>query len=70
MAKYAERNIKNISIPPEVIRSMEKSPDRPRAGLQFAAELVRQLRDGGAAGVLISTRGWEDRLPFILDAAR
>jgi 5,10-methylenetetrahydrofolate reductase len=70
MAKYAERNIKNVSIPPEVIRAMEKSPDRPRAGLRIAAELVRQLREAGAAGVMISTRGWEDRLPFILDMAR
>jgi len=70
MAKYADRNMPNISIPPEVIRAMEKSPDRPRAGLQVASELIRQLKDAGAAGVMISTRGWEDRLPVILDAAR
>ena len=40
-----------------------------RECVQIAAELVAALKDQGYRGVLISTIGWEDKLPAILAAA-
>jgi len=69
MARYVDRNLKGVSIPQELIKRLAQSPDRPREGLRAAGDLVRQVRDLGAAGVMIQTRGWEDRLSSILDGA-
>jgi len=70
MARYIDRNIKGISIPPEIIRDIQKAPDKVRECVRVASEIVVRLRDMGVAGVLISTVGWEDRLPLILDEAK
>jgi 5,10-methylenetetrahydrofolate reductase len=70
MARYIDRNVKNITIPSEMIRDIQKSPDKPKACIQIAAELINHLKDMGVAGVMISTMGWEDRLPQLLDAAK
>jgi len=69
MARYVDRNLKNVSIPQETIKRLVKAPDRPREGLKLAGEIIARLRDAGAAGVMVATRGWEDRLPRILDEA-
>jgi len=70
MARYIDRNIENISIPPEMIRGIQKAPDRLRHCIQIAAELINRLKDMGMAGVMISTVGWEDKLPQVLNAAK
>jgi 5,10-methylenetetrahydrofolate reductase len=70
MARYIDRNIRSISIPPEMIREIQKAPDKLKQCIQIAAELIHHLKDMGMAGVMISTVGWEDRLPQILDAIR
>jgi methylenetetrahydrofolate reductase (NADPH) len=69
MARYIDRNIKGISVPAEMIRDIQKAPDKPMECVRIAANLVARLKDMGMAGVLISTAGWEDRLPQILDQA-
>ena len=70
MARYIDRNVRGISIPPEMIRSIQKASDRPRECINIAGEVIRHIREMGMAGVLISTVGWEDKLPQILDEAR
>ena len=70
MARYIDRNIKGISIPPEMIRDIQKAPDKFKQCIQIAVELIQQMKEMGMAGVMISTVGWEDRLPQILDALR
>jgi 5,10-methylenetetrahydrofolate reductase len=70
MARYIDRNIKGISIPPEIIRDIQKAPDKARECVRVASEIVVRLRDMGMPGVLISTVGWEDKLPLILDEAK
>jgi 5,10-methylenetetrahydrofolate reductase len=70
MARYMDRNIKHISIPPEMIREIQKAPDKLKQCIQIAADLIRQLKDMGVAGVMVATAGWEDKLPQLLDAAR
>ncbi|MCD6305902.1 MAG: methylenetetrahydrofolate reductase [Deltaproteobacteria bacterium] len=70
MARYMDRNIKHISIPPEMIRGIQKAPDKLKQCIQIAAELIEQLKEMGTAGVMIATAGWEDKLPLVLDAVR
>ena len=69
MARYIDRNVKGISIPAEMIRNIQKAPDKPKACIQLAGETISRLRDMGAPGVLVSTLGWDDRLPLVLDEA-
>jgi methylenetetrahydrofolate reductase (NADPH) len=70
MARYIDRNIRGISIPPEMIRDIQKAPDKVRECVKIAAGIITRIRDIGMAGVLISTVGWEDKLSQILDEAK
>ncbi len=70
MARYIDRNIKDISIPGDLIQSIQKSPDKTRQCIKIAAELVKEIKAMGLPGVVISTIGWEDKLPQILDESR
>jgi len=67
MARYIDRNIKGVSIPPDMIRRIQKAPDKPKTCVSIAAEIIGRIKEMGMAGVLVSTVGWEDRLPQILD---
>lgn len=69
MARYIDRNIRGISIPPDMITSIQKSPDRIRECIKIAGDIISELKEMGMAGVMISTKGWEDKLPQVLDAA-
>jgi methylenetetrahydrofolate reductase (NADPH) len=53
-----------------MIRSIQKAPDKIRRCIQIAGETVKQMKQMGVAGVSVSTLGWEDKLPQILDEAR
>ena len=70
MARYIDRNVKGISIPPEMIRDIQKAPDKVKECVTIAAEIVTRIKEMGMAGVLISTVGWEEKLPLILDEAK
>jgi methylenetetrahydrofolate reductase (NADPH) len=70
MARYIDRNIKGISIPPEIIRDIQKAPDKVRECARVAAQIITRIKDMGMAGVLVSTVGWEDKLPLVLDEAK
>jgi methylenetetrahydrofolate reductase (NADPH) len=69
MARYIDRNVKGIVIPPEIIRNIQKAPDRVQECITVAAKIITHIKEMGMAGVLISTVGWEDRLPQILEEA-
>ena len=70
MARYIDRNIKGISIPPEMIRGIQKAPDKVRECIRIAGDLIFRIRELGLPGVLISTVGWEDRLPLVLNEVK
>jgi 5,10-methylenetetrahydrofolate reductase len=70
MARYIDRNIKGVSIPPDMIRSIQKAPDKVGQCIHIAGDIITRIRDLGMAGVLISTVGWEDKIPQILDQAK
>jgi methylenetetrahydrofolate reductase (NADPH) len=69
MARYIDRHMEHIEIPPETIRRLQNAPERVRECVQIAAELVAALKAKQVSGVNIATIGWEDKLPQILSAA-
>jgi len=70
MARYIDRNIKGISIPPELIANIQKAPDKREECIRISGELISQIKEMGMAGVLVSAVGWEDKIPQILDRAK
>ena len=70
MARYIDRNVKGISIPAEMIRDIQKAPDKVRECVRIAGDLAARIKEMGMAGVLISTIGWENHLPQVLDEAK
>ena len=69
MARYIDRHMEHINIPPETIRRLQNAPERTRECVAIAAELVAALKAKQVSGVNIATIGWEDKLPQILSAA-
>ena len=69
MARYIDRHMEHIKIPPETIRRLQNAPERVRECVQIAAELIAALKAKQVSGVNIATIGWEDKLPQILSAA-
>jgi len=70
MARYIDRNIKGMSIPPEMIRRIQTAPDKVVECIRIAAETIGRLKELGMPGVYISTVGWEDKLPQLLGEAK
>ena len=67
MARYIQTNLEGIHIPEELVTRIQKAPDRVRECVRIASELIRQFREAGFGGVILSTIGWEDKLPDILE---
>ena len=42
-----DRNIKGISIPPEIIRDIQKAPDKVKECVRIASEIAPEARAGG-----------------------
>jgi len=70
MARYIDRNVKGISIPSELIRGIQKAPDTVKECIRISGEIIGRIKEMGMAGVLISTIGWEDKLPQVLAEAK
>lgn len=66
MARYIERNLNNVYLPPVIIDRIMKSSDKVRECVNIAGETVSALKKEGFHGVLLSTIGWEKKLPDIL----
>ncbi len=66
MARYINQTQEHISIPDSIIDRIRKSSDKGRECVRIAKEIIAALEDAGFGGVLVSTVGWEHRLPEIL----
>jgi 5,10-methylenetetrahydrofolate reductase len=66
MARYIDMNIDAISLPADLISRLKQSPDKAAEGMKIAAEGVQAARERGFGGALLSTMGWEHRLPEII----
>jgi 5,10-methylenetetrahydrofolate reductase len=67
MARYMARNVDHVYIPDALIERIQKSPEKVRECVQIASEMVTTLKGEGFSGVLLSTIGWEHKLPEIID---
>jgi len=67
MVRYMARNVSHVYIPDALIERVQKSPEKVRECIQVAAEMVTALKEEGLSGALLSTIGWEHKLPEILD---
>jgi 5,10-methylenetetrahydrofolate reductase len=70
MARYIDRNVKGVSIPSEMIRGIQKAPDKTSECIRIAGDMISRIKEIGMAGVLVSTIGWEKYLPQVLDEAK
>ncbi len=68
MARFMNKNVAGVSVPEELIDKMVKAEDRTAAGIEIAANLIRELKDI-CHGVHIMAIGWEKKVPAILGAA-
>ncbi|MCG6879568.1 MAG: methylenetetrahydrofolate reductase [Deltaproteobacteria bacterium] len=70
MARYIDRNMRGITIPQDTIRRIQKAPDKVQECIRIAGETIKQVKKMGMAGVLVSTVGWESKLPSVLNEAQ
>lgn len=68
MARYIERNMPHILLPPEVIDRIQRAPDKVRECVRIAVDLASRIKAEGFRGVMLSTLGWEHKLPDIVEA--
>lgn len=66
MARYMSRNMKHVYISDELIRRIQKAPDKVRECVRIAKDTVFALKTNGFSGAVLSTMGWEDRLADII----
>ena len=70
MARYIDRNIEHIHLPQPLITRIQKAPDKERECIRIAAETFQGIKDAGFGGVILSTMGWERKIPQIFDVLR
>jgi len=68
MARYINAHME-MKIPEVFVTRIQKAADRVRECVQIAAEFAAAVKAQGFPGVLISTIGWDEKLPSILAAA-
>lgn len=67
MVRYLN-NLSGVpSIPQEFLKKMMEAPVKKDAGMQVAADLIKELAPLGD-GVVLHAMGWRDRLPEFLDS--
>ena len=67
MARYIQANMTHIHIPDGLIERLQRAPDKVRECIRIASELVSAFKSAGYGGVLLSTIGWEKKLPDIIE---
>ncbi|NOY70358.1 MAG: 5,10-methylenetetrahydrofolate reductase [Deltaproteobacteria bacterium] len=69
MARYINQNMNHIHIPDDLIKRIQKAPEKARECVRIASELIAGIKAEGFDGVLLSPVGWEHKMSEILDAA-
>lgn len=68
MARFMNKNVSGVFVPEETIEKMAAAEDKTQAGLELAAELMKDLTDL-CQGLHIMPIGWEKKVPQLLDMA-
>ncbi len=66
MARYMARSMDHVNIPDTLIKRLQKAGDKVHECVLIAKEMIKTLKDEQFSGVMISTIGWEGKLPEIL----
>jgi 5,10-methylenetetrahydrofolate reductase len=66
MARYMSRNMKHVHISDDLIKRIQKAPDKVKECVRIAKDTVSEIKKNGFSGAMISTIGWEDRLYDII----
>lgn len=66
MARYMARNMPSVHIPDELIKRLQKAPDKARECTIIASETLKAVKSAGFNGAQIATIGWENKLPDII----
>ncbi len=71
MARYMKDYVSGISMPEEILKRMENSPNAKEEGVKIAVELIEHLKEiPGIHGIHIMAVAWEDIVPVIVENAR
>jgi len=66
MARYIARHMDHLPFPGDLITRIQDTPDKASACMEIARETIGAIKKDGLAGVLLSTIGWEHKLPELL----
>jgi methylenetetrahydrofolate reductase (NADPH) len=66
MARYIDRHHDDVHVPDAVINRIQHAQDRIAECIRVATEMITTLKNESFTGALITTLGWENRLPDIL----
>ena len=66
MARYIARHMPQAYLPESMIKRIQGAPDKIQECLRIASEAVALVRREEYGGVMLSTMGWEDKLPDVL----
>jgi len=68
MARFMNKNIPGIAVPPRLISELENSSDPEQTGIRIAARFIEETREH-CDGVHIMAVGADHLVPLVLDAA-
>jgi 5,10-methylenetetrahydrofolate reductase len=66
MARYVNKHMEGASIPDSIIDQLMKAPDKQKASIEIAGNLIKALKPL-CQGVQIIPIGWEKQIPALLD---
>lgn len=67
MARYIARHMPQAHLSDDLIKRIQGAPDKVQECLKIAAEAAALVKQEGLSGVMLSTMGWEDKIPEVLD---
>lgn len=69
MAHFINKYVKKGLVPPDIIQTLAKAPEKEKASIEIFTDIIKGLKDI-CQGVHLIPVGWEDKIPKFLDAAK
>ena len=68
MARFMNKNVAGVFVPEPFITKMAEAENKVKAGIEIAANLIKDLKDI-CQGVHLMAIGWEKKVPEIIETA-
>jgi len=68
MARFMNKNVAGVFVPEQFITKMTEAENKVKAGIEIAANLIKDLKDI-CQGVHLMAIGWEKKVPEIIETA-